>query len=542
MIRRASLVIALLTPFSLLPLGAADPVVTFEGDIKPIFKKHCLACHNAERPRGDLDLTSYTAVMTGGLGGKSVVAKMPESSPLYTMTAHLEDPKMPPNKPKIPQRELDAIKAWIDGGLVEKTQTVSTVPAVSSESGLIAVKPLNRKTPLVALATSPTNPIAAVPGQRQVLLYDTAEKKMLGALAFPEGEVHALRFSTDGKTLVAAGGIGGQSGTAVGFDTTTWKRSFTVTDDAEAILAVDLAPDRTKLIIGGPGRVGKVVSLPDGKLLHAFRKPTDWVLSAGFSPDGLLCAIGDRFGGLFVYETKSGKDFLTLRGHGKGVTAIAWPADGESLVSASDDGTVRTWDLHTGEERVKWTAHEAGVLDVAMTQNATMATAGRDGVVSLSEKFGDKSMNLAQLPDTAIKVAFTHDKKALLATDWRGELSLIDLVSKKTTALPLPLKPVSTQTAMVAVPNPTPEPKTIAKVEPKPAAAPAVVVTNEDVNRKRLALKAVDEALEKVKDEAARDPKNAALTKAYLQLCETSLALKAEVLAAEAAAKPASPR
>ena len=42
-------------------------------------------------------------------------------------------------------------------------------------------------------------------------------------------------------------------------------------------------------------------------------------------------------------------------------------------------------------------------------------------------------------------------------------------------------------------------------------------------------------AAEKLKDEAARDPANAALAKAYLQLCEAALAMKAEVLAAEAA-------
>ena len=31
------------------------------------------------------------------------------------------------------------------------------------------------------------------------------------------------------------------------------------------------------------------------------RKPTDWVMSVGFSLDGLLVAAGDRFGGLFVW-------------------------------------------------------------------------------------------------------------------------------------------------------------------------------------------------------------------------------------------------
>ena len=80
------------------PLAAADaPKVTFDGDVKPILAKRCAKCHSAERPRGELDLSNYGAVMLGGVSGKAVVAGKSDASLLYTTTAHLEDPKMPPN-------------------------------------------------------------------------------------------------------------------------------------------------------------------------------------------------------------------------------------------------------------------------------------------------------------------------------------------------------------------------------------------------------------------------------------------------------------
>jgi len=533
MIRLASL--AFVLALGALPLSAAAPPISYEGDVKPIFKKHCLTCHNAERPRGDLDLSTYTALLAGGLSGKAVVAKMPESSPLYTMAAHLEDPKMPPNKPKIPQRDLDAIKGWIDGGLIEKAASTDA-PVAATAGGLVPAMPFNRATPLAALAASPVSNIIAVPGQRQVLLFDGTDAKALGALAFPEGEVHALRFSIDGKTLVAAGGIGGQSGAAIGFDTATWKRKFAIGDDADAILAVDLAPDGSKLLVGGPGRAGKVVSLPDGKLLHACRKPTDWVLSAGFSPDGLLGAIGDRFGGLFVFEAKTGKDFLTLRGHSKAVTALAWQADGNVLYSASDDGTVRAWDLHTGEEKAKWTASDEGTLDLAVSKQGAIATAGRNGSIALWEATGKQLSKLATQPDAALKVAFAADGKSAITTDWRGTLTSFDISTKTAKPFPLPIKPAASRAVLVAVPAPAVEPTMVAKVETKPVPPPATIPSSDELNRKRLALKAIDDAVEKVKDEAARDPKNLALAKAYLQLCEASLAMKAEVISAESTA------
>jgi hypothetical protein len=75
---------------------------------------------------------------------------------------------------------------------------------------------------------------------------------------------------------------------------------------------------------------------------------------------------------------------------------------------------------------------------------------------------------------------------------------------------------------------------TVPTTTPRPANG--ATVTSADLARKRAALKAVEEAAEKLKEEAARNPKNPALAKAYLQLCEAALVLKTEVLEAEAAA------
>src|SRR5262249_55531979 len=156
-------------------------------------------------------------------------------SPLYTQAAHLEDPKMPPNKPKIPQRELDTIRKWIEGGLVEKAgATTATTPTLAAPAaGLVAPTTLARATPVTALAVSPAAPLVAVPGRKPILVYELPAGKLLGAVPFPEGEVHVLRFSRDGTVLLAAGGVGGQSGAVVGFEVGSWNRLFTVGDEAD---------------------------------------------------------------------------------------------------------------------------------------------------------------------------------------------------------------------------------------------------------------------------------------------------------------------
>jgi WD40 repeat protein len=464
--------------------------------------------------------------MTGGISGKAVVAGKPEASPLYTLAAHLEDPKMPPNKPKIPQRELDTLRKWIEGELKEKGDGKAT-PSAKPDAGLVAAAPLARNTPVTALAVHQKLALAAVPGEKQVLLIDTAANKVTGALAFPEGELHSLKFSRDGTLLLAAGGVGGQSGAVVGFDIKSWKRVFTLADETDAVLAADIHPDNKLVVLGGPNKVVKVASVPDGKVLHTFRKPTDWVLTAGFSPDGLLVAAGDRIGGLYVWETRSGKEFYTLRGHTKGVTGIAWRADADVLLSSSQDGTVRAWDLHTGDEKAKIDAHATGVQDVTVTAGK-VATTGRDGSVRVCDVNGKKLAEFIAA-DEVLKVTFTADGKSVLSGDWSGEVRSWPTAGGEGIKLPLPVEKKPATLAIVTVPNP--------ELPPAPAVKPtepaAVPVSGSDLERKRATLKAIEDAAEKMKDEAARNPQNAALAKAYRQLCEAALTMKAEVIAAE---------
>jgi hypothetical protein len=177
--------------------------ISFDRDAQPILRKRCAGCHNAERPRGELDLTGYAGVVAGGASGKVAVAGNPEESLLYTLASHLEEPHMPPNAPRIPQRELDVIRRWIEGGLREKPgdatasspgKTAEAAPG-SPSGGLVTPLVTPRASAITALAAHPSRPILAVSGHKQVILFDLSGRKLLGGLAFPEGDVFALRFS-----------------------------------------------------------------------------------------------------------------------------------------------------------------------------------------------------------------------------------------------------------------------------------------------------------------------------------------------------------
>ena len=47
----------------------------------------------------------------------------------------------------------------------------------------------------------------------------------------------------------------------------------------------------------------------------------------------------------------TGKEKLTLKGHSKPLTSLAFSPDGKTLASSSVDKTIKLWDVTTGEEK-----------------------------------------------------------------------------------------------------------------------------------------------------------------------------------------------
>ncbi len=426
------------------PLLAADRAekkdatpVTYD-QVRPTLKKHCVTCHNADRPRGDLDLSSIGAIKAGSGSGPVAVVGKPDESPLFTMPAHLEEPFMPPNSPKIPQRELDLLHRWILGGLREKGEAPGnpspSVAAVTKPSASL-IHPLPQATAITALAVSPVAPLAAVSGRGQAILLSLEEKKAIRAIEFPEGDVTALRFSRDGSALLIGGGVAGQSGKVLGVDVATSKPLFELGDEADTVLAVDLSTDKQFVALGGPGRTVKLFRTADGEKVATLKKHTDWILAVAFSPDGLLLASSDRFGGVQVWETESGEPLHTLRGHTGPVSDLAWSSDSDRLLTASQDGTLRWWDMHRGTALSQWDGGVGGVLTVAISSQQQVICGGRQRRVTVADATG-KPLRQVTLKDEVAKLGVTGDGKFAVTGDAAGNVILVSLTTE---AAPIPL-------------------------------------------------------------------------------------------------------
>lgn len=88
--------------------------------VVPILETNCMSCHNENKSKGDLVLTSYAQMNAGGKSGKpALVVGAPEESELYlrvNLPPSDEDVMPPEGKSPLSSVEVDIIKWWIAEG------------------------------------------------------------------------------------------------------------------------------------------------------------------------------------------------------------------------------------------------------------------------------------------------------------------------------------------------------------------------------------------------------------------------------------------
>ncbi len=98
---------------------APPPTTVFARTIQPILERTCTKCHNPEKLKGELLLTTPDGIRKGGENGPVVVAGKPEDSPLLVrclLPADHDDHMPPEGKAQPTEAELAALRAWIAAG------------------------------------------------------------------------------------------------------------------------------------------------------------------------------------------------------------------------------------------------------------------------------------------------------------------------------------------------------------------------------------------------------------------------------------------
>ncbi|MDC0831775.1 High-affnity carbon uptake protein Hat/HatR [Geitlerinema sp. FC II] len=136
---------------------------------------------------------------------------------------------------------------------------------------------------------------------------------------------------------------------------------------------------QNNIVASGSFRDMGIIALKNGVLLYERSVHDDWIRAIAFTPDGNTIVTASNDTTVRLWDARTGIRKLTLGGHSKAVNDIAISTDGRILVSASDDRTIRVWDLRSGRSLHTLQGHTAEVTSVALSADGnTLVSGGAD--------------------------------------------------------------------------------------------------------------------------------------------------------------------
>lgn len=199
----------------------------------------------------------------------------------------------------------------------------------------------------------------------------------------------------------------------------------------DSVLSVAFSPDGKWLASGSSDRTVKLWEITTNTLIRTLPEHAGSVSSVAFSPDGKLLASTFRNDLVKLWETSTGQEMRSLLVYSH-VGSLAFSADGRLLAAggcgridfgrlppeACVQGEIRIWNPNTGVLIRTISAHRKLVRSVAFGPSSKLlASASEDGTVKLWEVATGREVRTLQHSDRVSSVAFSPDGKLLASGD-----------------------------------------------------------------------------------------------------------------------------
>jgi WD40 repeat protein/serine/threonine protein kinase len=263
--------------------------------------------------------------------------------------------------------------------------------------------------------------------------------------------VWSVAFSPDGRRLASAGGrAADEIGELKVWDLSTGRETLTLSCFSSSVYCAQFSPDGRRLATASGTRVQlwdaqtgrEQVTLRGGGT--AERDPHS-AIGVAFSPDGRrLAAVGGLFsvhpdGEVKVWDTRTGEEVLSLRGHVGGLRSVAFSPDGDRLASTGLDQTIKLWDAATGQAVLTLRGHVDNVFSVAFSPDGSrLASASLDRTVRIwdatpvGREPGPEYLTLSGHTGAVTDVAFhPADGRSLVSAGTDGTVRVWDFWSGK---------------------------------------------------------------------------------------------------------------
>lgn len=233
--------------------------------------------------------------------------------------------------------------------------------------------------------------------------------------------IDAIAISPNGKQFVT----GGWDGRAVIWDRSTGKEIRSLSHGGDQVLAVDWSADGKWIVTGSNDRkngyiqlwnaeTGQQVERSFGATNGAGESHVGPVLSISFSPDGESIVSGSDDTTVRLWNTATGKHVKLFFSHLGPIWDVEFDREGKRIVTASGDGTAIVWDLSTGAAKAPFTGHDGPVYTAAFSPTGPeVATGGYDRRILIWNPGTLTEFNFDNLKSPTGKVVADQESKAL---------------------------------------------------------------------------------------------------------------------------------
>ncbi|MEM9906109.1 MAG: hypothetical protein AAF921_13910, partial [Cyanobacteria bacterium P01_D01_bin.44] len=245
------------------------------------------------------------------------------------------------------------------------------------------------------LAYDPTGHKLATGGVEGFLrLWDTQTGQLTNTLQGHQGWIWTLAFHPQG-TLIASAGIEQEIRL---WQVETGQCQQILPGHTSGIWAVAFHPNGQWLASGGLDATIRYWAISTGDCLLRWESPHSWVLALAFSPDGRCLASGHADGAVQVRDLRTGET-KTFLGHTNQVHAVAFSPDGQWLASSGADCRVKLWHWGTSESNL-----EADMRDSADAQDCWQTLQGHQKLVRSIDISPDGSRLISASDDGSLKL------------------------------------------------------------------------------------------------------------------------------------------
>ncbi|MGB3694609.1 MAG: WD40 repeat domain-containing protein [Spirulinaceae cyanobacterium] len=228
--------------------------------------------------------------------------------------------------------------------------------------------------------------------------------------------VTALAFSPDGQTLAT---IGDDSGVNLwDWPSKEYTRHFL--NHTQNLLSMAITPDSQVLVTGGlPGI--RLWNLRTQRPIYTLVRFDHFAYALQVNPaDGYTLASGNEKGDITFWNLRTGGRNSINQAHRNRISDLTFTQDGQTLITASDDRTIKVWDVDNSSKRLRLrftlTGHTSKVRDIVLhPEGKVLASGSQDGVRIWNIETGQLLKHFYAHEDWVQSLAFNRDG-TILAT------------------------------------------------------------------------------------------------------------------------------